>query len=77
MAVKPGDKVNIYIGSENKNTKFNLAITQFNAESGTAYKVIKELSVGKNEITIPETAFDMNYEKGGNLYIRLKSDFGK
>ncbi|MGG7057677.1 M60 family metallopeptidase [Clostridium tertium] len=76
VAVKPGDKVTIYIGSQNrKDTKFDLVLTQFNAESGTAYKVINELSIGKNEIEIPETGFDMNYEKGGNLYIGLKSGF--
>lgn len=76
LAVKPGDKVTIYIGSPNRSdTKFDLVLTQFNAESGTAYKVIKELNVGKNEIEIPETGFDMNYEKGGNLYIGLKSGF--
>ena len=77
VAVKPGDKVTIYIGSERKDTKFDLVLTQFNAESGTAYKVINTLSVGKNEIEIPETGFDMNYEKGGNLYIGLKSGFAE
>lgn len=78
VAVKPGDKVNIYIGSpDRKDTKFDLVLTQFNAESGTAYKVIKELSIGKNEIEIPATGFDMNYEKGGNLYIGLKSKFAE
>ncbi|MBE6054764.1 MAG: hypothetical protein E7212_12840 [Clostridium sartagoforme] len=77
VAVKPGDKVNIYIGSERKDTKFDLVLTQFNAESGTAYKVIQELTVGKNEIEIPETGFDMNYEKGGNLFIALKSGFAE
>lgn len=78
IAVKPGEKVNIYIASPNRSdTKFNLVLTQFNAESGTAYKVIKELKVGKNEIEIPETGFDMNYEKGGNLYIGLKSGFAE
>lgn len=76
VAVKPGDKVNIYIGSSRKDTKFDLVLTQFNAESGTAYKIINELTVGKNEIEIPKTGFDMNYEKGGNLYIGLKSGFG-
>ncbi|MBD7915937.1 hypothetical protein H9660_12350 [Clostridium sp. Sa3CUN1] len=77
VALKPGDKVTIYIGSERKDTKFDLVLTQFNAESGTAYKVINTLSVGKNEIEIPETGFDMNYEKGGNLYIGLKSGFAE
>lgn len=75
VAVKPGDKVTIYIGSDRADTKFNLAITQFNAESGTAVKTIGELKVGKNEIEIPETGFDMNYEKGGNLYINFKSGY--
>ena len=75
VAVKPGDKVTIYIGSERKDTKFDLVLTQFNAESGTAYKVIQTLTVGRNEIEIPGTGFDMNYEKGGNLYIGLKSGF--
>lgn len=78
VAVKPGDKVTIYIGSPDRSdTKFDLVLTQFNAESGTAYKVIKELKIGKNEIEIPETGFDMNYEKGGNLYIGLKSGFAE
>lgn len=76
VAVKPGDKVNIYIGSANKNTKFELAITQFNGESGTAYQTYSEkLTVGKNEIVIPESAFTMDCEKGGNLYLRFSSDY--
>ena len=75
IAVKPGDKVNIYISSTRKDTTFDLALTQFNAESGTAYKVINQLTVGKNEIEIPETGFDMNYEKGGNLYIAFNKNF--
>lgn len=78
VAVKPGDKVTIYIGSPNRNdTKFDLVLTQFNGESGTAYKVVQELKIGKNEIEIPATGFDMNYEKGGNLYIGLKSGFAE
>lgn len=76
VAVRPGDKVNIYIGSENKNTKFNLAITQHYAESGTAVQTYsQQLSVGKNEITIPESAFKMDYEKGGNLYLSFASNY--
>lgn len=76
VAVKPGDKVNIYIGSSNKNTKFNLNITQHYAESGTAVQgYSQQLSVGKNEITIPESAFKMDYEKGGNLYLSFASNY--
>ena len=76
VAVKPGDTVNIYIGSSRKDTKFKLAITQHNGESGTYIKEYdKLLSVGKNEIIIPDSPFDMDYEKGGNLYLRFNSGF--
>lgn len=76
VAVKPGDKVTIYIGSDRKDTKFNLAITQHYGESGTYItNWNQKLTVGKNEITIPTSSFKMNYEKGGNLYINYDSNF--
>lgn len=76
VAVKPGDKVNIYIGSDRANTEFDLVITQHNGESGTAYKVYpQKLRVGKNEITIPESAFNMDCEKGGNLYLSFAKNY--
>ena len=76
VAVKPGDKVNIYIGSSRKDTKFNLAITQHNGESDTGYQVYNQkLSVGKNEIVIPESKFNMDCEKGGNLYLSFDSNY--
>ena len=78
VAVKPGDKVNIYIGSERSNTEFKLAITQHNGESGTAVQTYsKNLKVGKNEITIPESAFNMDSEKGGNLYLAYDKNFNE
>ena len=78
VAVKPGDKVNIYIGSERANTEFKLAITQHNAESGTAVQTYSQnLKVGKNEITIPQSAFNMDYEKGGNLYLAYDKQFNE
>ena len=76
VAVKPGDKVNIYIGSARKDTKFTLKITQHYGESSTAVQTYSQkLSVGKNEITIPESAFSMDYEKGGNLYLEFSSGY--
>ena len=76
VAVKPGDKVTIYIGSSRKDTQFKLAITQHNAESGTAVQTYSQnLVVGKNEIVIPESAFNMDYEKGGNLYLRFERNY--
>lgn len=78
VAVKPGDKVNIYIGSDRQDTKFNLAITQHYGESGSYIKTYHEkLKVGKNEITIPESPFNMDYEKGGNLYINFDSNYNE
>ena len=76
VAVKPGDNVTIYIGSTRENTQFKLAITQHNAESGTAFQTYRQnLVVGKNEIVIPDSAFDMDYEKGGNLYLRFEKNY--
>ena len=76
VAVKPGDKVNIYIGSNRKDTTFNLAITQHNGESGTYItNYNQKLKVGKNEITIPDSPFNMDYEKGGNLYLNFNSGY--
>ena len=76
VAVKPGDKVTVYIGSERKDSKFNLAITQHNGESGTYIKTYdQKLTVGKNEIIIPESPFTMDYEKGGNLYLNFDSNY--
>lgn len=78
VAVKQGDKVNIYIGSDRQDTKFNLAITQHYGESGSYIKTYHEkLKVGKNEITIPESPFNMDYEKGGNLYINFDSNYNE
>ncbi|MBE6072592.1 MAG: hypothetical protein E7208_11635 [Clostridium butyricum] len=78
VAVKPGDKVTVYIGSERKDTKFNLAITQHYGESGSYItNWNQKLTVGKNEITIPNSSFNMNYEKGGNLYINFDSGYNE
>lgn len=76
VAVKPGDKVTIYIGSSRKDTQFKLHVTQHYAESGTAVQTYSQnLVVGKNEIVIPESGFNMDYEKGGNLYISFASGY--
>ena len=49
-------------------------ISQHYGESSSAITTYsQELKVGKNEITIPKSPFDMDYEKGGNLYIRLSN----
>lgn len=78
VAVKPGDKVNIYIGSDRKDTTFNLAITQHYGESGTYItNYNQKLKVGKNEITIPDSPFNMDYEKGGNLYLSFNSNYNE
>lgn len=76
VAVKPGDKINIYIGKTGgyQNTTFQLGISQHFGESNTAIQTYsQELKVGKNEITIPESAFNMDCEKGGNLYLRFSN----
>ncbi|MGL4109118.1 M60 family metallopeptidase [Clostridium sp. LP20] len=78
VAARPGDEVTIYVGSNRKDTTFNLGVTQHYGESGT-YMIANNipLKVGKNVITIPESPFDMNYEKGGNLYINFASNYNE
>ncbi len=75
VAVRPGDKINIYIGKDGfENTTFQLGISQHYGESSSAIQTYsQELKVGKNEIVIPESIFDMDYEKGGSLYIRFSN----
>lgn len=72
VAVKPGDDISIYIGTEagREHSEFEVLFTQNYAESGTWNSGIVKVGVGKNDIKVPEGSFNMNVEKGGNVYIR-------
>lgn len=77
VAVKPGDEISIYVGTESgrEHSKFEVLFTQNYAESGTWNSGTVTIGVGKNDIQVPEGSFNMDAEKGGNVYIRPVSGF--
>lgn len=72
VAVKPGDNISIYVGTEEgrSHSEFEVLFTQNYAESGTWNSGIVRIGVGKTDIQVPEGTFNMDVEKGGNVYIR-------
>ena len=77
VAVKPGDNISIYVGTEEgrQNSQFEVLFTQNYAESGTWNSGTVKIGVGKTDIQVPEGKFNMDVEKGGNVYIRPVSGF--
>lgn len=70
-SVKAGQKIDVYMG-RNENKKVVLAYEQYYGESGSYLSKEIELKPGRNTITIEKLKnFDMNVEKGGNLYVRV------
>lgn len=72
VSVRPGDQISIYVGTEagRENTKFDVLFTQNYAESGSWNAGTVRIGVGKTDIDVPKGSFDMDVEKGGNVYIR-------
>ena len=77
VAVKPGDNISIYVGTEagREHSQFEVLFTQNYAESGSWNSGVVRIGVGKNDIQVPEGRFNMDVEKGGNVYIRPVSGF--
>ena len=70
-SVKAGQKIDVYMG-RNENKKVVLAYEQHYGESGSYLSKEIELKPGRNTISIEKLDnFDFNYEKGGNLYVRV------
>ena len=70
-SVKAGQKIDVYMG-RNENKKVVLAYEQHYGESGSYLSKEIELKPGRNTISIEKLDnFDLNYEKGGNLYVRV------
>ena len=72
VVAKPGETINIYVGTEQgrAHTKYEVLFTQNYAESGTWNLGTVQIGNGKNEVTVPSGKFNMDVEKGGNVYIR-------
>ncbi len=70
-SVKAGQEINVYMG-RNENKQVVLAYEQHYGESGSYISKEIELKPGRNTISIEKLDnFDLNYEKGGNLYVRV------
>lgn len=70
-SVKAGQKIDVYMG-RNENKKVVLAYEQHYGESGSYLSKEIELKPGRNTISIEKlNNFDINVEKGGNLYVRV------
>ena len=74
---KPGDTINLYVGTEEgrEHTKYEVLFTQNYAESGTWSLGTTTIGNGKTELTVPQGNFNIDAEKGGNVYIRPASGF--
>lgn len=73
VVAKAGEQLIVYVGKEGASTgastPLQLVATQQHSESGKLSKVVANLKVGRNEISIPEL-ISTNVEKGGALYIK-------
>ena len=72
VVAKPGETINIYVGTEEgrANSKYEVLFTQNYAVSGTWQCGTVQIGNGKTELTVPSGKFNMDAEKGGNVYIR-------
>ena len=72
IVAKPGETINIYVATEKgrEQTKYEVLFTQNYAESGTWQSGTVQIGNGKTELTVPSGKFNMDAEKGGNVYIR-------
>lgn len=73
VSVPAGEQITVYVGHNTKktgaSTNLQLVATQYHAEATTMFKVIANLKVGRNDITIPRLA-STNVESGGALYVQ-------
>ncbi len=71
IVARPGDTLNVYVGSTTGNVNIELVYTQFYAEAGSWSKTYS-LQKGQNIITI-DAIGSATSERGGSVYVRYKS----
>ncbi|MDE5937267.1 MAG: hypothetical protein K2G83_07670, partial [Ruminococcus sp.] len=74
ISAAAGETITVYVGHNTRSTgdgtNLQLVATQYHSESGGVGKVIANLKVGANEITIPQLTSSIGAEAGGALYIQ-------
>ena len=81
VAAHEGEELSVYVGREKAaigaNARLRLIATQYHAESGKwNAEVLKELKVGRNDVTIPKIS-SMDVEHGGSLYVEFTENNDK
>lgn len=71
IAVKAGEKINVYVGTKNKIMP-QIVFTQYYAEANVWNQTVTNLKVGQNIIEVPKIG-TMNEERGGSVYVRYPS----
>ncbi len=68
------EEIMVYVGHNAKKTgdaaSLQLIATQYHAESGTVAKVVTNLKVGPNKVTVPKIWTTTGVESGGALYVQ-------
>ena len=75
------EEIMVYVGHAAKKTgeaaELQLVATQYHAESGSVGRVIANLKVGANKITVPKNGSTTGVESGGALYVQYTGDAGE
>lgn len=68
-----GEEITVYVGHNSKrtgdNTNLQLVATQYHSEASAVSKVVANLKVGRNAVTIPKLS-TIDVEAGGSLYVQ-------
>ncbi len=74
ISAAAGETITVYVGHNTRSTgdgtNLQLVATQYHSEAAGVGKVIANLKVGANEITIPKLTSSVGAEVGGALYIQ-------
>ena len=73
VSAAAGEEITVYVGHNTKktgeNTNLQLIATQYHAESGSMFKQVANLKIGRNDITVPQLS-TIKGEAGGALYVQ-------
>ena len=68
-----GEEITVYVGHNTKKTgdttNLQLVSTQYHSESGSMFRVVTALKIGRNDITVPKL-WSVDAESGGALYVQ-------
>ncbi|MCI8465893.1 MAG: hypothetical protein HFI63_08565 [Lachnospiraceae bacterium] len=68
-----GEEITVYVGHPSKktgdSTNVQLVATQYHAESGSMFRQVANLKIGRNDVTIPKL-WSVDAESGGALYVQ-------